>query len=162
MRKDRYEFLKENFHLLDIDLEKGIITNRNAKSVDGKGYLLIRVSGKLYKQHEVIAVAGGLDIIDKTINHKDTNKLNNRIDNLEIMSNLENMRHAFKNGIFNDRRIPVGSEQGSSKLTEDQVLEIRKRLINGESCTLISKDYNVVPQTIGKIKLNQRWKHVAI
>jgi hypothetical protein len=72
------------------------------------------------------------------------------------------MRHAFKNGIFNDRRIPVGSEQGSSKLTEDQVLEIRKRLINGESCTLISKDYNVVPQTIGKIKLNQRWKHVTI
>lgn len=162
MRKDRYEHLISNLYLLDVDVVNGYILNRNANSVDGKGYLLISVMGKLYKQHEVIAVVGGLDIVNKTVNHKDSNKLNNRFDNLESVSNAENMQHAFANGIHTNRRIAVGSEQGSSKLIEEQIITIRKRLASGETCKSISEDYPVTPQTISKIKHNQRWSHVTV
>ena len=34
------------------------------------------------------------------VNHKDTNKKNNNIENLEWISNIDNMRHAFSNGCF--------------------------------------------------------------
>lgn len=34
------------------------------------------------------------------VNHKDTNKKNNNIENLEWISNADNMRHAFANGCF--------------------------------------------------------------
>lgn len=39
----------------------------------------------------------------KTVNHIDCNKLNNKAENLEWQTNTENMRHAFANGVFNER-----------------------------------------------------------
>lgn len=38
-----------------------------------------------------------------TINHIDCNKLNNNVENLEWMTNTENMRHAFNQGIYRER-----------------------------------------------------------
>lgn len=37
---------------------------------------------------------------DITVNHKDGNRLNNNLDNLELLSLAENIRHAFENGLM--------------------------------------------------------------
>lgn len=53
-----------------------------------------------------------------------------------------------------------GSLNGSSKLTEAQVSEIKKLIRNGRSCNGISKEFNVSKQTILRIKNGINWSHV--
>jgi len=53
-----------------------------------------------------------------------------------------------------------GSSNGASKLTEDQVREIKILIRSGRSCYGISKDFNVSKQTILRIKNGVNWSHV--
>lgn len=57
---------------------------------------------------------------DKEINHKDYNRANNKIENLEIVSHSENMQHSRPN--FNPCR---GEKSGKSKLTDKQAQAIK-------------------------------------
>lgn len=61
------------------------------------------------------------------INHKDCNKANNSIDNLEYCTRSENIKHAYKNNLITPK---VGSLNGMSKLNEQQVYEIREHAKN--------------------------------
>lgn len=102
---------------LDILLEKyiikpeGIIINKKSNKPvafkpDKKGYLKARLHTSLsknkdgrkpYRLHRVIAMMYLSNFKKElTVNHKDGNKLNNDISNLEMMTNQENMRHAFR------------------------------------------------------------------
>lgn len=58
-----------------------------------------------------------------SVNHKDGNKLNNHIDNLEYVTESENRLHAYKMGLQKPKK---GSLNGNSKLTEKEVKEIRE------------------------------------
>jgi len=53
-----------------------------------------------------------------------------------------------------------GENQFSAKLTNEQVLEIRRRLANGEVAYALTKVYKVSHPTIMKIKKRIRWKHI--
>ena len=91
------------------------------------------------------------------INHKDGDKLNNAISNLEWCDCLHNNRHAFKNGLINN----TGENNGMSKLTGPEVSEIKYLLNKGLSQYKISKKFNVSRSTILKIHLGKMWKHIA-
>jgi Pyruvate/2-oxoacid:ferredoxin oxidoreductase delta subunit len=61
-----------------------------------KGYKSIYWLGRSYTVHRLVAAAYlGLDILDsKTqVNHKDLNKLNNHVSNLELVTQGQNIRH---------------------------------------------------------------------
>jgi len=61
------------------------------------GYFRVCVGGENVRVHKLIARAfiGEYPSTDHVINHKDGNKLNNRLENLEYISRSENGRHAF-------------------------------------------------------------------
>lgn len=54
-----------------------------------------------------------------------------------------------------------GERCGSSKLTEDQVREIKRRVRLGEKRTAIAHELGVSQSTVTLIVLGRRWKHLA-
>ena len=53
-----------------------------------------------------------------------------------------------------------GSQQPQSKLNEDDVRDIRKRIAKGEKNIDIANRYKVTAATIIRIKRGKGWKHV--
>jgi hypothetical protein len=55
-----------------------------------------------------------------------------------------------------------GESHPESKLTEDQVREIKKRLFGIETISDITRDYPVDRKVVSGIKAGTRWKHIKI
>jgi len=75
-----------------------------AQSQDDRGYWRTSLSGKPNYIHSIIAQHFlGTRPHKFTVNHKDGVKTNNRIENLEYLSNTDNVRHAFAMGLSKAR-----------------------------------------------------------
>jgi FixJ family two-component response regulator len=88
------------------------------------------------------------------VNHKDGNKLNNHISNLEFISHSENVKHAYENGLISKA---FGKNNGMNKLSETQVLAIKSLIHNGFKNKFIADQFNVNPATISDIKRGKIW-----
>ena len=77
-------------------------------TLNHKGYekVYLSVESKKYSRyvHRLIAQTYIPNPENKiTVNHKDCNKRNNAVENLEWLTNTENMQHAFASGIYKER-----------------------------------------------------------
>jgi hypothetical protein len=88
------------------------------------------------------------------VNHKDGNKLNSHISNLEWTTNSDNARHAWENGLQ-----AYGEAKKNAKFTSRQVTTIRLRVKYGETAYSIAKELNVAYGTIKKICRFESWRH---
>jgi len=91
------------------------------------------------------------------INHKDGNKLNNSVDNLEWVTQGENLQHAVKSGTL----ILDGHNNPNAAFTKEQVIEIRKLYSEGNlSCQKIANLYGVSKSPIVNMVAMRTYKNV--
>lgn len=88
-------------------------------------------------------------------NHRDFNKTNNRLENLEWTTPRENHAHAKAGG-----RIAHGEQNANAKLTEKAVLEIRARASRGESQRALATEYGISQSNVFRIASRKLWRHV--
>lgn len=140
------------------------------KGVESKqGYLqvVIRFEGKakaLYLHHLVLAAFESERPRGKECNHKDGNKLNNNITNLEWVSRGRNLSHAYRSGLAHGSKVSrnQGVKNVHSLLDEIKVREIRELAKNVElSHSEIAQRYGVSKSVISDIKLRKTWKHIT-
>lgn len=111
---------------------------------------------KCFRIHRVVAEAFLVNPQNKeTVNHIDGNKLNNNLSNLEWATYSENSQHAFKTGLASGKR---GTASVNSKLSDEQVAEIRIRRANGETCRYLGEVFGVHHMQISRISRNVAYK----
>lgn len=123
--------------------EHGVVTNQKTGTVltpniRKNGYYLMTIweQNKCYKKylHRILAEAFIPNPEHKrTVNHKDGNKLNNNLSNLEWATHSENISHAHRTGLNKGRGI----------LSNEQIKEAYKRFINHEPFAYMLKDYDI-------------------
>lgn len=95
------------------------------------------------------------------VNHKDGDKTNFALSNLEWVTAQQNTRHAIDAGLTVPPAIGPGELSRAAKLTEQQVRVIKRRLLDGETYRQIATDYGVCAGTIGHIKYGKTWVEVG-
>lgn len=128
---------------------------------DSGGYLqntLVDDDGnrKTIKNHILVASAFIPRIVDKLeVNHKDFNKENNTVENLEWCDRKYNMK-------YNSTHRESKRAKDFSPLTEEQVLLIPEMMNNGFSIKFIAKLLNVGHITIRNIITHKTWKYLNL
>lgn len=92
------------------------------------------------------------------VNHKNGIKCDDRIENLEWVTQKENVRHAYD--VLGVKNL-VGEAHGMSKLTDQSVREIRNLLQQDLKQRDIARMFNINQRVIWMIKHNLAWRHVT-
>ena len=126
---------------------------------DNSGYLQVTLRGihgrKTIKTHILVAKAFIPNPYKlPEVNHKDCNKYNNKVTNLEWVSRHDNMKHA---SIYSYKY-----REELSPLTQDHVRLIPILLKYGFSIKLIASLYRVGHVTIRNIIQKKTWKHLNL
>lgn len=112
----------------------------------------LQVKGKISHKlaHRLVAEAFIPNPKNKpTVNHRNGNKHDNTVDNLEWATYSENMQHAFDNGY----KIPFfRGESRVTKLDKDDIFAVQVLIKRGSTNKVISELFNVSPSLISMIR----------
>ena len=136
-----------------------------------RGYSTIKLRGqpgdKTMFVHKIVAMTFLGPNTSGTVNHKNFNKTDNRVENLEYMTIAENISHARKAGRIppplNSIKFKKGHkrQQGvlhsRARLTEDDIRAIRSSV---KATKEIALEFNVCRKHINEIISRKRWAHI--
>lgn len=139
MEKRIQEFIPEvkDYYTITSDGEvfsdnSGKMKTRNKPGAEYQiiNFSLLNGKKRTFRLHRLVMMAfNPIENMDEfEVNHKDGNKLNNKLDNLEWCTSSENQLHAFKTGLQKARK---GSKSNFAKLNKkdiQNIFELRKQV----------------------------------
>lgn len=94
----------------------------------------------------------------KEINHKNGNKSDFKLTNLEIVTSSENQEHAYKTNLKISLK---GKQQPNTKINEDDVKKLRKEYEKGNiSINDVRNKYKVSKNTAWQMLTRRTFKHI--
>lgn len=134
-----------------------------ALSLTPDGYVRIRLqhgSKDITTRVHRIVATHFLEGTGETVNHKDGDKTNNRVDNLEWMDRHEQLVHAYKLRL---KKPESGTKSANSKLTESDIEFIRKTFKSGcrtKGASALGRKFGVSHRTILNLIEGKTYKDV--
>lgn len=124
------------------------------------GYKVVHLSiaktnGKHRKVHRLVAEAFVPNPQNKAqVNHKDGNKLNNSVANLEWCTPKENVQHAIRKGI---KPSLAGENNIKVKLTKEKVKMIREATNEPKNYRMFADSFGVTYSSVYNIATSRTW-----
>lgn len=131
------------------------------KPASNRGYRHVVVKGKHHYVHRLVLSAHiGECPPGHETNHKDGNKSNNRLDNLEWVTKSQNHRHRV-DILHRIGNRACGGDVSTARLTEDQVRDIRDKYVPYHiTAETLAREYGVHPRTIEAVISRKTWRHI--
>jgi hypothetical protein len=154
-----YYFISTHGRVFSLATNSFIIPHEN-----DRGYLQVSLmtnDGRIFRKvHRLVMLTFcyfyGCEELQ--VNHRDGNKKNNNITNLEWVTAKQNVQHAIENNF----RSSVGENNPKAKLNQAQVLQISNLIISGKSddeiCSIIGCD--CTKEMIRSIAHGNTWRHL--
>lgn len=132
-----------------------------ANTDNGNGYLVCSLSKNTKRKSILLHRLIALTFIPNTlnlpeVNHKDGNKFNNHVDNLEWCTRQENIDHSWSEKLTNC----IGEKHHNSKLNNIAVKEIRSKYASGKySYSQLGIEYGTNMYNIRNVVKRLTWNH---
>jgi hypothetical protein len=122
------------------------------------GYRTIWAQGRTMVAHRLVwLVFRGPIPPEWEVNHRDLDRANNRLENLEALTASANQTHAYQNP---DRWRPIGEQAGNAKLTASKVREARRLWSEGATQGELARRFGVERSTMRAVLNGVTWRHV--
>lgn len=131
--------------------------------IHNKGYYQVQLCKerckRTFKVHRLVATAFCENKNNyEQVDHIDGNKLNNRVDNLEWVTNKENHNRKMKMGLNINL---TGEKHGMNKYSKETVIQLYKKYLDGMKQTEIAEIFNVNKSTVNAICSKRLWVKVT-
>ncbi len=158
VRSSGYSYETRNAYGKYINHKPGVIL----RPQKDKGYLKVCLynNGKpLQKRvHRLVAEAFlNKDSVRKQVNHKNGNKHDNRVENLEWCTQAENVAHALRSGLISQKRV-----YRPRRLSYEDVVGIKKMKKDGFLGREIAHKYNITLNYVYDIAGGRVWKEIRL
>jgi len=118
----------------------------NGVCIDEHRLLMEKHIGRKLTRHEVV-------------HHKNGDGRDNRLENLEIMSQSAHARHHMLGNIISNNK-QIGEKNGQAKLTSKKVFCIKKSLTQDANISALSRKFGVSRKSIRRIRDGECWVHI--
>lgn len=145
----------------DIVGRKGIVKGVElTQRPNHKGYLTVRVAINRKSEDRSVHRLTALAFIPNPnnlpqVNHKDGNKRNNCVSNLEWVSNSQNQLHAYKHGLQPSR---AGENNSKAKVSYEDVTKFKTEYNSGRSIVILSEEMSIPLGILRNIIYGRTWK----